>query len=302
MILDVSKQTSKMPSFPLSHQHSSNVCSENSTSLPASNGNPFDTFGTQSCSQNGTSDHHSGTNSSTDFQHDFCSVHGSQASDQPASSHCSSSRSSGSETYLNSNMSNTNSIPLHQPSGSAGSTYPSHDMRSSSYHRPESLSMLNLQPMYEHDSTFTSSHQPSTPITSSHQPSTHQSIPSRIVTSKKHRYEYHDTLLEKISNTQFTLEQLAISNQHLMQRQSDMLLHILDDQAASTANQTSLLQQQMNLLQAMQESGKKRVPDTSHFLPNADDGISFDASSQHQPSKTTIPDDDNTQSVHSVHI
>ena len=157
-----------MPSFPLQLQNPSNVSFENSKSLTASNGNPFDTFGTQSRSQNDTSDHHSGTTSSTDFHHNFSSVHGSQTSDQLSSLHRSSSKSSGFDSHLNSNMSTTfattannttNSIPLHQPSGS-GSTYPSHDMRSSSYHRSESLSILNLQPMYEHDSTFTSSHQP----------------------------------------------------------------------------------------------------------------------------------------------
>ena len=158
-----------------------------------------------------------------------------------------------------------------------------------SYHRPESLSMLHHNPMYEHNSTFTSSNQASN----------HNSIPSRIVTSQ-HRHDYHDTLLEKIASTQKTMEQLAISNQNLMQRQSEMLMRIFEDQAASAATQTNLLHKQTLILQTMHAPVTKRVP-ASHFMPNPSDGISLDASSN-QPSlaQTDQQDDDDAQSVHST--
>ena len=281
-----------------SHSHSSNAPSDRSSSNPESNGNPFDAFDTQSRSNHGNPDHHSGSSNSNDFTHDFVSVHGSHLSGDsyPSSSQRSSNRSSESDPITNSHMSttfataNTNSIPLHQPSGS-GNSYSSHSATSmnNSYHRPESLSMLHHNPMYEHNSTFTSSNQASN----------HNSIPSRIVTSQ-HRHDYHDTLLEKIASTQKTMEQLAISNQNLMQRQSEMLMRIFEDQAASAATQTNLLHKQTLILQTMHAPVTKRVP-ASHFMPNPSDGISFDASSN-QPSlaQTDQQDDDDAQSVQST--
>ena len=191
-----------MASF--SHQHtSSNVPSDHSSSNPESTRNPFDAFHTQSRSNHGTSDHHSGSNNSNDFSHDFVSVHGSQLSDQPSSSQPSSSRSSESDPYMNSHMSttfataNTNSIPLHQPSGS-GNSYSSHSAtsmhNSNSYHRLESLSMLNHQPQCT--STTPLSHPSTNPPTTTPSP-TIESSPANIATTimtrswKNYQYPTH---------------------------------------------------------------------------------------------------------------
>ena len=174
-----------MQSFTSSHQHSSNA--KNSTSLPDSNGNPFDAFATQSRSNHGTSAPESNNSS-------YVSVHRSRISDEPSSFHLSSSRSSEYD-QPSSTFATATSITLRQPSGSNPS-YSSHQSvhstMNNSNHCPESLSMHTHIQVYEHDTTFTSSNP------SSH----HASIPTRIITSSN-RFDYHDdTLLERIVNTQ----------------------------------------------------------------------------------------------------
>ena len=150
--------------------------------------------------------------------------------------------------------------------------------------------MLHHNPIYEHNSTFTSSNQASN----------HHSIPSQIITSQR-RHDYHDTLLEKIASIQKTMEQLAISNQHLMQHQSEMLMRIFEDQATSPANQTNFLQKQTLILQTMHTPNESQL--AIPFLPNTSDGIiSFLDISSHQ--RTSKPndhhDEGDVQSVQSV--